>query len=1291
LVSERIAGRFEVREVAGRGASGVVHRARDLETGADVALKLIPAGAVNEHFTREAGILEGLRHPSIVAYIAHGTTDDGDLYLALEWLEGETLSQRLRRGPLLLGEVVGLVQSVAEALAYAHDRGVIHRDIKPSNVFLVPGGGVKVIDFGIARLRNGTTITRTGAMIGTPAYMAPEQARGDEIDGRADIFSLGCVFYGCLTGATPFGGENMTATLAKILFDSPPPLRARRRDVPVEIEALVERMLEKEAGARVPSMHALLDELSRAPRSELHATSIAPTESGPAVTMTERHFVSVVLARSRSDDLANVPREIALSADATEVDDAPTSTRSSATPRARIVRLVDGTIAATFGGSSAPDHVEQAAHLALMLRRSLPEARIVVTSGLAVVEHRLPIGDVIERAARMLDRTTGRLDGIHVDAISARFLDARFDIVQDGGEAVLLGERRSHALRRTLLGKPSPHVGRERELGALLALVEESFGETTPRCAVVTGAPGLGKSRLVSEVLARARERHPGLVTWFARGDRMSVGSSFALAAELVRDAVMARRGDTPALVGSLLSSLLARRGVDARDRDRISSTLASIATERAGDAELARDPRSYADRVFTAFEDFVRAVATNESPLVIVLDDLQWGDLATVRVIEAAVRNLPNAPFCVLAAARPDVAERFPNLWSEHGTVTIPVSDLSPRAARKLVTSILGDVDEAVLEHVVEHAAGNAFHLEELVRAVAEGRGDALPETVLAMVSARMQLLGPEARRLLRAASVFGETFWEQGALALVADASEAEWTACAERLAELVRQELVVVAQASQVAGDVEYHFRHSIVRDAAYAALTDADRVVSHRRAGEWLVAAGSTDARVLAEHFDRGGDLQRAATYYVRAAQQSLLAGDVTTVLELCARAHACDATNNAAELWRLEAEAHFWQGDFAGAESAAARGLHVRRVDDPMWWSCAAIAVVSCLWREGWERAVPIYETMHATPYDAAVAAHRLVASSRVAVHLCAAGHFAEADKLLASIRADVSRGDARGDVVIGAVRNAEGMRALCAGDLGAYHAAMTEAASLFERGGDERNACNVECNLGFCLAELGAYAEAETILRASVARARRLGLGGVEYSARHNLGYAVFRLGRFEEAREIERVCAEFYEDKGDGRTAGGSRLYLAIIALARGDVDEAQAEIGRALALLAETRPVRAYALAVLASVLLAGGEVGEACVVAGEAQTILSELGAMEQGEAFVRLAFVETRRAAGDLEAARRAASAARARLIERGESMSEALRTSFFTNVPENARTFAIAAELDVRTGGSGTSE
>ena len=348
-------------------------------------------------------------------------------------------------------------------------------------------------------------------------------------------------------------------------------------------------------------------------------------------------------------------------------------------------------------------------------------------------------------------------------------------------------------------------------------------------------------------------------------------------------------------------------------------------------------------------------------------------------------------------------------------------------------MTSILGDVDEELAMRIVERAAGNAFHLEELVRAVAEGRGGSLPETVLAMVSDRLQSLDPEARRILRAAGIFGETFWEQGVLSLLGDTTETSWTACAEQLTALVRHELVVVAPTSQFAGDVEYRFRHSLVRDAAYAALTDPDRVVGHRIAGEWLVAAGCADPRVLAEHFERGGVPTRAAGYYLRAAQQALLGGDVSSVLDLCSRARSCDPVSGAPELARLEAEAHFRQGDFAGAEASAERCLAALHTTDSAWWSAAATLVLSCVRREGWDRVFAVYETMRSAPFDAQSASTRVVATSRVAVHLCAAGRFAEADELLASVRANVARLGSPDPATLGVVRAAEAMRARACG------------------------------------------------------------------------------------------------------------------------------------------------------------------------------------------------------------------------------------------------------------------
>ena len=202
--------RFQLETLAGRGGMGSVWRALDHTTGTAVAVKLLRGDDHVDRFLREALVLADLSHPHVVRYVQHGVTDDGDPFLAMEWLDGIDLARKLAQGPLEIAEALQLARTAAEALAAAHARGVVHRDIKPGNLFL-PAGDVarlKVLDFGIARLQLAShAMTRTGMTLGTPGYMAPEQARGErDVDARADVFALGCVLFECLTGARRSAG-----------------------------------------------------------------------------------------------------------------------------------------------------------------------------------------------------------------------------------------------------------------------------------------------------------------------------------------------------------------------------------------------------------------------------------------------------------------------------------------------------------------------------------------------------------------------------------------------------------------------------------------------------------------------------------------------------------------------------------------------------------------------------------------------------------------------------------------------------------------------------------------------------------------------------------------------------------------------------------------------------------------------------------------------------------------------------------------------------------------------------
>jgi serine/threonine protein kinase len=275
-----ITRRFEVEEKIGSGGMSTVYRACDRETRRKVALKVLRRGgpADAERFDREARVLADLTHPAIVRYVAHGETDEGDPYLAMEWLDGEDLAERLLRSKLAPSDAVKLGVQVAEALGEAHARGIVHRDIKPSNIFLEGGeiGRVKLLDFGMARWSQVARMaTITGTVLGTPAYMAPEQARGDKKVGpQADVFALGCVLFECLTGKAAFAGDHMLATLTKLLLDEPPKVRSENSDVPPALAAVVERMMDRDParrpanGVEAATSLTRLTASSEGPRSE---------------------------------------------------------------------------------------------------------------------------------------------------------------------------------------------------------------------------------------------------------------------------------------------------------------------------------------------------------------------------------------------------------------------------------------------------------------------------------------------------------------------------------------------------------------------------------------------------------------------------------------------------------------------------------------------------------------------------------------------------------------------------------------------------------------------------------------------------------------------------------------------------------------------------------------------------------------------------------------------------------------------------------------------------------------
>lgn len=881
----RVGDRFLIERRIASGGMGTVYRAEDRLSGEPVALKITHV-ADHARFDREARILAELRHPGLVRYVAHGVASDGVHWLAMEWLDGEDLEERLGRGPLGVRQALTVVRAAAEALTVAHERRIVHRDLKPSNLFLVGGAieRVKVLDFGVARdLESTAAMTRTGALLGTPGYLAPEQARGlREIDARADVFSLGCILFACLTGRPPFVGDGVMAVLAKILLEEAPDVSALAPDVPESVARLVEAMLAKAPDQRPADAATLVTAIDglgeRARRSSI---------SIPALTDWEQRLVALVMAVPDSAPVDAATATTVVPGEGVQHEDMAALARAHG---GRLEALANGSfLVLVTAAEAATDQAARAARCALALSAVLPDARVALATGRAEVSARRLVGEVIDRAAALVRAT--RPGAIRIDDATAGLLDDAFEVVGDADALALRRERDVAPATRTLLGKATPCVGRDRELVTLEALFRECAGERVARAVLVSGPPGIGKSRLRYEFLARLRAAGEPAEIVSGRGESLRAGSPFGVLAPALRRLAGIRDGEPAAVQQQKLRARVGRH-VEPAQAQRTAEFLGELAAvpfpdERSPALRTARDlPQLMAETLRRVWLDWLAAEAAAQ-PIVFVLEDLHWGDQPTVQFLDLALAELHDRPIMVLALARPDVHKVFPGLWVERAVTEMRLGPLSRRAAEKLARAVLGDDAPAeTVNRVVDTAGGNVFYLEELLRAVVEG-STALPTSVVAGVEARLEALPPDARRVLRAASVFGRSFWRGGVMALLG--GERRVARLEEWLEDLTRREIVTRQPDSRFPSDVEYQFRHALVCDAAYGMLTDSDRRLGHRLAGEWLAAAGETDALELATHFERGDAPAQAATWFLAAGNRHLQEGQPEAALALLERA------------------------------------------------------------------------------------------------------------------------------------------------------------------------------------------------------------------------------------------------------------------------------------------------------------------------------------------------------------------------------------------------------------------
>ncbi|KKM23169.1 hypothetical protein LCGC14_1617910, partial [marine sediment metagenome] len=263
----RYFGDYQLLEEIGRGGMGIVYKAEDTKLKRSVALKFLPPELIQneeakERFVLEAQTAAALSHPNICT-IHEIDEEEGKSFIAMECVEGQTLRAKIEKGPLELDEVLDIAIQVAEGLEEAHKKGIIHRDIKSANIMVTEKGQAKVMDFGLAKVKGATLLTREGTTLGTVAYMSPEQAKGKEVDNRSDIWSLGVVMYEMLSGQLPFKGEREASILYSVVHEEPKPLKEIKRNLPLELQQIISRALKKRSESRYSSAAEMLKDLRK--------------------------------------------------------------------------------------------------------------------------------------------------------------------------------------------------------------------------------------------------------------------------------------------------------------------------------------------------------------------------------------------------------------------------------------------------------------------------------------------------------------------------------------------------------------------------------------------------------------------------------------------------------------------------------------------------------------------------------------------------------------------------------------------------------------------------------------------------------------------------------------------------------------------------------------------------------------------------------------------------------------------------------------------------------------------
>ena len=923
-------GQYVIEALVDAGGMGIVYKAYDPRLGRHVALKFLPPHLSKQpqskqRFLVEARAAAALDHPNICTILEIGETDDGQLFLAMPLYDGETVRTRLKRGRMDFEEAVPVAVQIARGVGCAHARGVVHRDIKPSNVMLLRDGTVKMLDFGIAtidELSPAGSVRPPGspsplhddARFGTLAYMSPEHVRGDAIDHRCDIWSLGVLLHEMLTGVRPFDAGDASLMVDAILNRDPDLIATSHPDVPAGLERVLRRALAKPPEDRYPSMTVFAaDLLALAPggeaasaRNDARSNGTFPQPPDPApITEWRRAAVLVTIvsdygslvermAPVESQCLVGRVRDIAVDTarrhggivnqaigeeivsvfgvPAAHDDDELRAVRAALELHSRVHELAPGS------PSTPTVQIQSGLHAGSVVAQRLSDGprRYAIVGAPATIASRLAAlaapGDVVlsPECERLLSPF------VHTDACAPVVVEPDAPAVTPYRVIGQTGlETRLEASERSGL---TPYVGREADLARLEHhVVAAHRGEG--RVIEIVGDAGVGKSRLVYEL----RERLSAATEATALQGRCRAFGDVAPYCPFIEIVRGALQLETRGIVDS--HEVVAKfREIDVSFEPLLPLYLHLLSVP----SESHPLPRHLqGEHLQSALVDALAAlfaVLSRRATLVVLLEDWHWADSASRTVLARMREIVPTERLAFIVTARPEpaVLAHWP---ASDARLSLEPLDFTASAAIIEAGLRAGRVSERLAQRLYERTGGNPFFLEQVCRALVEQgavsvrEGEAIvegapetlsiPDTVQAVIRTRLDNLEPHAREVVRVAAGFGREFEH----ALLADVLGTD-VDLAPAIARLSASGLICQYSDGPRLG---YRFTHVLTQEVSYESLLTHQRKSLHEAIGR-AIERHYPDrldelAALLSHHYSRAEAWREAVHYGRRAADRA----------------------------------------------------------------------------------------------------------------------------------------------------------------------------------------------------------------------------------------------------------------------------------------------------------------------------------------------------------------------------------------------------------------------------------